>query len=745
VVYNLFAVTPSSSIFQHYSKSKIFPHPIVRMGLQTDWPHDIHVQTHFITTLRLSSDGKILVTGGRREDLPVFALWDPHLSEGKISVHPCRRLDCWVEYVSFAADTRQLTTGCSCGVLCDWDTSMYPPVLLKQRQLEINGLIWKWAEDGSKFIMDERMDITNESQKLIFTLSFVRTPAIYHTLHETVSPLGWRPGFTHPEHHWKFSPGSGDRVILYKKAPYNGKLMLWECLSGKQLFQILIPVEELEYGECCFCFSPDIERVIFSFPSKSISLISKEGSLLWHYEEETIYRGACFLPTGEILVRTADDICIRNPLDGRILRTIKRRLPFIFEFIYDSVFVSPDEQRIAIVSNDKLEIFDSRLDVCLQHYNIQSINPRLACFSWATLTLFLMELDSISFYHMSLEQPNMDSLKDPTIGVSSIKLSPNGLYLLVIHWDNVVALWETASSSAWTLGPLFEENVQNIEVSFSDNSSYAILWSKDCDIMVVETASGQIHSVKATEAVAATFLPVSKRILVIEQDNNLKSLSFINTTCEYRGKLTPLLGSAQKLVASPSEQAFAVIGSNGVTIRKDLDTGDGNYAFSGTIYDASFSPEDSHLCILSEEYKWKTVIYIDLLNGQYPLMNFRPKQLQVKTIRIDGRWIFAITFGCHYTPEFDDIEATFTIFLHCLDGRQLIPAVLCQSGYGILYGNEELTILDPVDYRSMQLSGNYVASINERNQAFVVDYSLMMSEKYRYIPISYVPHSHHDF
>jgi WD40 repeat protein len=743
VVYHLFAVTPSSSIFQHYSKSKLFPHPIVRMGLQTDWSHDIRVETHDIATLRLSSDGKILVTGGKREDLPVFALWDAHLSEGKVSVHPCRRLGCWVKYVSFAAGSRQLATGCSCGVLCDWDTSMHPPVLMEQCQLEINGAIRQWAEDGSKFIKNERIDITNVSQKSVFSLSFVRIPAIHHTLHETVTPRRWLPGFTYPEHHWMFSPGSGDKVILYKNEPYNGKLVLWECLSGKQLFQLPIPVEELEYGECCFCFSPDIEHVIFSFPSKSISLISKEGSLLWHYEEATIYWGACFLPTGEILVRTAYDICIRNPLDGHILRRIKRQLPFIVECIYDSVFVSPDEQRIAIVSSDRIEIFDSRLDVCLQNYNIQSINPSFACFSWATLTLFLIGMGSISFYHMSPEQPNMDSLKDPKIGVSSIKLSPNGLYLLVIRWDNVVTLWETASSSACTLGPLFEENVRSIEVSFSDNSSYAILWSKDCDIMVVETASGQIHRVKATEAVAATFLPVSKHILVIEQDDSLKSLSFISTICEYRGKFTPLLGSAQKLIASPSEQVFAVIGSNGITIRKDLDTGDGNYAFSGTIYDASFSPDDSHLCILSEESKWKTVIYIDLLNGnqlyvfrQYPLMKFRPKQLQVKTIRIDGRWIFAITFGCHYTPGFDEIEATFTIFLDCLDGRQLIPAVLHQSEYNILYGNEELRILDPVDYRSMQLSGNYVASINERDQAFVVDYSLMISEKYRYIFIS---------
>jgi hypothetical protein len=89
-VYHLFAFAPKSTVFQEfYSKLRSFPHPVVTMGLEDDWPALITIEPHAINTSCLSKCGSWLATGGKEANRAIYGIWNVESIDGETYLHPC--------------------------------------------------------------------------------------------------------------------------------------------------------------------------------------------------------------------------------------------------------------------------------------------------------------------------------------------------------------------------------------------------------------------------------------------------------------------------------------------------------------------------------------------------------------------------------------------------------------------------------------------------------------------------------
>ncbi|CAG8784792.1 10040_t:CDS:2, partial [Acaulospora colombiana] len=104
-----------------------------RMGLNVDWPSAVTVQTYDTSAHSLSPSENTSVTGGQREGLPAYSIWDVRTGDGETFVHP------W----------------CNCGKLCQWDISSSPHSLLDERRLGPEGKYWWWSDYGNKVIFEK--------------------------------------------------------------------------------------------------------------------------------------------------------------------------------------------------------------------------------------------------------------------------------------------------------------------------------------------------------------------------------------------------------------------------------------------------------------------------------------------------------------------------------------------------------------------------------------------------------------
>ncbi|CAG8661825.1 13222_t:CDS:2, partial [Acaulospora colombiana] len=221
-VYTFFAYTPQSSIFQEvYAKSKSFPHPVVSIGIEQDWPSEVIVKAHKIKVFQLSSSSDAIAVGGSRDHLAVISLWDIQTADGVTATHPCGTKFCEVGYLGWSSPG------------------------LGQQLLAI------------------------KYEPTTYSLSVEGMPDNPYRLYDL-------PYFLIPQYMWVFSPRDGQKIALWGR-----EVEVWECSSKRHLFKRPVPTSVTSLRS--IHFSPDANFLIYSLDDSLHFISSEDGTSLWNY------------------------------------------------------------------------------------------------------------------------------------------------------------------------------------------------------------------------------------------------------------------------------------------------------------------------------------------------------------------------------------------------------------------------------------------------------------------------------
>jgi WD40 repeat protein len=237
---------------------KSFPHPVVGIGLEMDWPSSITIQTHVVSVYRLSPSENLLALGGQREGSAVYSLWDIKTEHGETFIHPCKTRSCFVYHVSFGREDNHLIlrTGCGCGKLCRWDISSDKPSLLDEIRLGLIGSCLWWADDGSKAVSGRK--------------EFGMICGPYQLFISGTQPIQYSLGDEIRHGKWRFSPGSADKILGID----HHLLVIWECASGVESLRKTHQDLQDAY------ISPDGTLVVCINTSGVVELISTKGGIV---------------------------------------------------------------------------------------------------------------------------------------------------------------------------------------------------------------------------------------------------------------------------------------------------------------------------------------------------------------------------------------------------------------------------------------------------------------------------------
>jgi WD40 repeat protein len=669
-----------------------FPHPVVRLGLDAEWSSGGTVQTYDISTSCMSRSEDILIIGGGREGCAVYSVWDTRSSYGETFVHPCKRDGCLVNHVSIdeREEIVELRTGCACGTLCRWNISSDPHRLLEETRSGSLGSHDWWADDGSKVV--SRMG--NGS----IQLCILSNPLIQHVLWDEMELSEWE---------WQFSPGRGDKVLSRGRS--NGTLVVWECASGRKLFR-----KSYQYHKKT-CLSPDGTMVACAGGGVAELISAEDGTVLRSWDGIRHVFPLKFFPKGDkFLVNTP--YCI-HLIDGDIRREIKMRC--------DSICISQDGQRVAIIGEDCIDIFNPTLDERLEHHKLNCYLGLRTYFSWNHSVLLSIDDNSISFHHLSHSAPT------PSSTVKKLFLSPDSRHLLTFHIDKSIHIWDVKSGRRLhTFDNGFTGFSGTIEVKYAPDSSGVLVWDRH-RLMVLQFSAGLIKwalSVpQASSALlAAAFFPNSDHILVIYSDRNVTTVSLDDMSTR---SMSPLYSQVQKirqLVISPNQQLVAICSDVGLIIHG---IGQDLYRvplFSEHIEGAGFSPDGTNLyTIESNEARWMV------------------SRVDTQIWTVHRIWVESNTDTDYHKPccvetmigdcfsvlrnSWYDHDMRIDKFIDLSSGKKVIPPSSRIRYHGLLYQNEWFMNLPDATHYEWSMTRDHLAYI-DRGKAFVVDYSSLVEQ-----------------
>jgi hypothetical protein len=669
-----------------------FPHPVVRLGLDAEWPSDGTVQTHHISTSCVSPSEDILITGGDREGYAVYSVWDTRSTYGETFVHPCKKDRCRVDHVSIGQreEIVELRTGCECGTLCRWNISSDPHRLLEETRSGSLGSYRWWADDGSKVVSNMK----NGS----IQLCILSTPPVQHTLwDETQLDI------------WQFSPGPGDKVLGHKSPWEKGDaaFAVWECASGRKLFRKSYP------DSIAARFSPDGTMVACGSGGVAELISAEDGTVLRSWYGIGLVNSIEFFPNGDkFLVRTYGGIHL---FDGDVRHEIKMRC--------DSICISPDGQKVAIIGEDYIDIFNHALDERLEHHKLN--NPleysTRTHFSWNRSTLLSINLDSISFHHLSHSAPT------PSSTVKNHFLSPDSRHL-IFHVAKSIHVWDVKSGRRLhTFDNNFTGFSDIIEVEYAPNSPGVLIWDHhrlmalQFSARVIKWALSVPQASSALLAVA--FFPNSDHILVIHSDRNVTTVSLNNMSTRSMSPLYSQIQEIRQMVISPNEQLVAICSDAELIIH-----GIGQYMhriplFSQYIEGVGFSPDGTNLYILEGNCGRGMLSRVDTrtwtvhriwTDRGYP-------HSPIFTETMIGDCFSALRYSWEHKNERIDR------FIDLSSGKQVIPPSF-RIKYGhLLYQNEWIMRLPDATHNEWSITQDHLAYIH-RGKAFVVDYSSLVEQ-----------------
>jgi WD40 repeat protein len=674
---------------------KSFPHPIVRLGLDAEWPSGGTVQTYEISTFCVSPSEDIIVTGGRREGSAVYSIWDTISSYGETFVHPCKKDGCRVYHVSIDQhEIVELRTGCECGTLCRWNMSSDPHGLLEETQLGFPGSYEWWADDGSKVVswMENRS----------IQLCIINTPLVQHGLWDEMELVGWQ-----------FSPGAGDKVLGYRDRWQGdtGVLAVWECASGRKLFR-----KSYRSGVEAR-FSPD-GTTIACARDDVVELISAgDGTVLRRWDGILdVFDSIKFFPNGDkFLTTTYKRVYL---FDGDIRREIR-----IDD--YHFICMSPDGQRVAIIGRDYMDIFNHALDKRLEHHKLESSYRYAAYFSWNHFILFFMEREIISFYHLAYNTLTSSS----TVG--EFFLSPDSRHLLTFHTDRSIQEWDVVSGHRLhTFDNNFTGFSGTVKVEYAPNSSGVLVWD-DYRLMILQFFVGFTKCAlsvpqPSSALLAAAFFPNSDHLLIINSDRNVTTLSLNNMSARSMSPLHSKVQKIRQLVISPNEQLVAICGDLGLIIYR---IGRDMYRiplFLKHIKGAGFSPDGTNLYTLEANAGRGMLSRVDTRTWTLHRIwadhggNLHPYEPSFTETMI-GDNFFVLR------NSWNQNDGRIDRFIDLSTGKQVIPPSPRIEYGDLLYQNEWIMHLPGNIFDKWSINQDYLAYIYGR-KAFVVDYSSFIEQ-----------------
>ncbi|CAG8640812.1 16259_t:CDS:2, partial [Acaulospora colombiana] len=579
---------------QVYARSILFPHPTITMGTELDWPSTMTVQTYDIQASILLPFDDLLATGGQREDMPVFSVWDIKTTDGVTCTHPCGAKHCAVTHLSFidSGDTVLLHTGCNCGKLCKWRVSNYHCSLLSQITFESDGICIAWADDGTKaitFCMIEQTGYKRNQSRKYYCNTYTDDGSSTRCQIFDGQKEGEEKGNITSRIPWiRFTPCSGKRFIYWTSNLSGNKVAIFESSSGRLISQESYPQNLKEMH-----FSPDGRNILLWFSSSQrLKLVSSEdGSDLWDWilQDGFIKKVQFFPNTAQVLLLSTSTTYIVDSLNGSTLYrrdTSESLLPCC------SV-ISPSGERVAVHSSGKVEIMDHTLGEYREEHSAEE-RGHLLHFSWAHSTLVFMQdhydgRSALSFQRLSSSMPAVDTTSDPNSCVTNVFLSPNGKFLLTVHNGESFCLWNTALGLKIPIvGDEGSRTFQSPQIQWAKDSSAALIWSSD-RLVLFRTNTGYIQTI---------LLPTITPHMLDE--STYLSICRVPSPPE----------SIHELLVSPQDQSVALICEQNLGI---LDLGDGSYMDplgQGKFRGGGFSPDGTRFCALESSAYLNTVFIV---------------------------------------------------------------------------------------------------------------------------------------
>jgi WD40 repeat protein len=707
-VYSLFAFMPKSTIFHtEYTKSTKFPHPVVTIGLEDNWPPYILIKAHSIEDARLSSCGNWFVTCGDDGSQPVYGVWNVRLGDGETHIHPCGTADCHVSSIRIYDGGAELNlqTFCGCGSLYRWDASFSPPILIEEMKLErgLEHRWWSWSEDGKMAVRECR----KEDGSKTYSLWRNDNQGEYCALSERGR---------HSYGRWTFSPGKGDKLAYWSRE--DEYLEVWDSISGKLLY-----VQKL-FRMMSVLFSPDGKTVIILNSQRISNIFTETGNILWDikvdldkpYEDKIE-----FSPDGSmVLIAQKNDLRILHAINGSILH-ISQNQPGSATVL----FPNSDNEQVIIRGSEGVLLWNRFRNPSIELHGQVGLPQGLAYFSWKHSTLIERFEDRISFSNIDLTWPLFPRSHTE---ISRLLLSPNGLHLVTVFADGTIALWDTIQGGqcfSTFFNPIYPSKA--IELAFTRDSSTLLIWrmiSQEMQLIYIPRLS--IEFLHISNFVVAAFLSASKRILSIDGNGNINIHSFNGMLLETPSHLSfhPSSPLCHSLITSLDDRIMAMI-YRGSLIVKEIFSNSQEVEWPGACIAVAFTLDYTHIFVV-EHLFYDAVI----------------SRLRIVDMKVQERWAMT-KYGSQVTPKyeqntlqlteksgnwkpFDSLISSFDL----LSGRRIISGFLHHRGYSVLYCqchimHTEFTEEGP-DISYWDSSNHFIAWIEDNTRPHVVNMSSLV-------------------
>ncbi|PVF92280.1 YVTN repeat-like/Quino protein amine dehydrogenase [Serendipita vermifera] len=589
---------------QVYSKIESFPHPVVTMGLDMDWPSTVTIQMHHIKICRLSpSEDTIFAhqqVGGHRDKIAVYSTWDIRTGDGTTFVHPCKTQGCSVIHVSIHQECQngEFRTGCKCGVVCRWGISPTLYFLKKITRLGPKDIYEYWSEDGTKALYRPKKGAGTNS---LGRLCIAGTPPVHHDL-GTHTDHEERP---YPFGKWMFSPGSGDKILLFDPLRV---LDIWECASGRQLFQQ--PYHAFLNAQ----FSPDGTSIACINLGNALELISAEdGSVLYGWDRIIGAHNILFsIKENKLVIWSENKI---YSIDGKMRHQVDME-------DCKRVFISSDGQKIAVILSKHVDIYDISFQR-IEHYDLSNLIYNSHNYLSWTHSILVSDADghgsiigdTISLHNIASNTKITASSHD----VHEFHLSPDSCHLLTLHKDRSICLWDVKSGQRLHTFDSHHTNFsRRTHIEYAPDSSCAFLLDSN-SLILLWTPPGVMQSISllifsdressATESapniLSAAFFPNSTRILVLKSNGNMTGHSLDGIIPHPIPPLQFQVEDVRKFVISPTGHLAAICCKKGLIVHGIAEHVHQMPLLSRSVQSVVFSPDGTHVYgLIHSAGKW---------------------------------------------------------------------------------------------------------------------------------------------
>jgi hypothetical protein len=241
------------------------------------------------------------------------------------------------------------------------------------------------------------------------------------------------------------------------------------------------------------------------------------------------------------------------------------------------------------------------------------------------------------------------------------------------------------------------------------------------------------------ESSRGNIFPDSNRVLIIDADGNVTTISLRDISRHSMPHLHLQLSKIRQLVVSPKEQLVAICSDLGLIIHGLHQTIDGITLLSNGVHGAKFSPDGAYLYTLEfsahfyimisrvDTQNWtvqrilpETVDYFHI-NVLVPIYSRGRASIELDTIMADGLSALRVSWEQH--RQFGDI------FLDFSTGRQIIPPSSSINGCHLRYRGQWLMRL-PIPLGDMcktVMNQDHLAYIDQ-GKVFVLDHSSLIKQ-----------------